>query len=121
MSNAPYITARGRGVGPASSRTGPLLAACVIALIVFLVDLVTPIGADIGVLYVIPVLLTAFTGSARVTFLAAAQASILTLVGAVLSPEATTFWIAAANRVTALLVIWTTTAILTRFERTGLA
>jgi PAS domain S-box-containing protein len=121
MISAPYITARGRGVGPAPSRTGPLMAACVIALIVFLVDLVTPLGADIGVLYVIPVLLTAFAGSARITFLAAAQASILTLVGAVLSPGSTTFWIAAANRFTALLVIWTTTAILTRFERTNLA
>src|SRR5947209_18404425 len=121
MISAPHITARGRGVGPAPSRTGPLVAACVIAVIVFLVDLVTPLGADIGVLYVIPVLLTAFAGSARITFLAAAQVSILTLVGAVLSPGSTTFWIAAANRFTALLVIWTTTAILTRFERTGMA
>jgi PAS domain S-box-containing protein len=121
MRSAPHITARGRGVGPAPSRTGPLAAACVVALIVFFVDIVTPLGADIGVLYVIPLLLTAFAGSARITFLAAAQASILTLVGAVLSPASGTFWLAAANRLTALLVIWTTTAILTRFERTGTA
>jgi len=121
MNSAPHITARGRGIVPAQSRTGMLAAACVLALIVFLVDIVTPLGADIGMLYVIPLLLTAFVGSVRITVLAAALASVLTLAGAKLSPGAGTFWLAGANRLTALLVFWTTTAILTRFARTGLA
>ena len=121
MNSAPHITARGRGIVPAQSRTGMLAAACVLALIVFLVDIVTPLGADIGMLYVIPLLLTAFVGSVRITVLAAALASVLTLAGAKLSPGAGTFWLAGANRLTALLVFWTTTAILTRFERTGMA
>ena len=121
MRSALHITARGRGVGPEPSRTRMLVAAYVFALVVFVIDIITPLGADIGVLYVIPLLLTAFIGSARITFLAAAQASVLTVVGAVLSPGSGTFWLAAANRLMPLLVIWTTTAILTRFERTGMA
>ncbi len=102
-------------------RPGVLILAAVLGLAVFVVDVVTPLGVDLGVLYVIPLLLTGFGGSAGIAVLAAAQASILTVVGAALSPSTTTFWLAVSNRLVALIVIWVTAAILLRFRRTDLA
>lgn len=119
MTRAPHVAASGPPA--ALARPMMLVTAAVLALAVFVVDIATPLGADLGVLYVIPLLLTAFGGSGRVAVYGAVQASILTIAGAVLSPGADTFWFAIANRLVALVVIWVTTAILLQFQRTGLA
>jgi two-component system CheB/CheR fusion protein len=98
-----------------------LLAAAVLAAVIFVVDVRTPLGTDLGVLYVIPLLLTAFSGRSRVTPAAAAIASVLTITGAFLSPAGNSLTVAATNRVVALIVIWITAAIIARFRRTGVA
>ena len=114
-------TPRTASVGSRPSGFPVLLVAGALAAGIFVVDLRTPLGADLGVLYVIPVLLTAFSGRSRVTPMAAAMASVLTIVGAILSPSATSLWEALANRLMALAVIWVTTAILGRFRQTDAA
>lgn len=100
---------------------GAFVLAAVITAGAFALDVMTPFGVDIGVLYVIPLLLTAFGASTRTTVAAAISASVLTISGAALSPGTASLRLVLGNRVTALVVIWVTAAILLRFQRTGLA
>jgi PAS domain S-box-containing protein len=96
-----------------------LTAACLAAGI-FVVDVSTPLGADVGVLYVIPLLVGALSGPPRFLLPAVGVSSALTVIGAWAaagpSPSRAT-----ANRVIALAVIWTAAIVLSRFRRTWLA
>jgi len=98
-----------------------MLAAAVLAAVVFAVDILTPLGANLDVLYVVPLLLTMFGGSVTATIASAATVSALTLVGAVFSHGAVSIPIAVASRAVALTVIWITAAIVVRFRRADLA
>ena len=121
MTDAPHVTSPHATPRSGPAHKGMMFAAAVMAAVVFAVDLLTPLGVDLGVLYVIPLLLTAFGGSVRVTIGSAAIASALTLIGALLSPGVISLPIAVANRVIALTVIWITAAIVLRFRRIDLA
>src|SRR5262249_54433504 len=104
---------------------GPILnratiSAALLALAIFVVDLSTPLGVDIGVLYVVPLLVGTLSGPPRFLFIAAAVASVMTIAGALVSGEAAAPAVAIVNRFIALGVIWTTAAVLARFRRTWL-
>jgi two-component system CheB/CheR fusion protein len=95
------------------------ISAAVLASGIFLIDLFTIHGAGVSVLYVLPLLIGTLDGPPRFQFVAAAVASILSLIGLTLSPasqaedELTT-------RAMSLVVIWTTAIVLGRFRRTWL-
>jgi PAS domain S-box-containing protein len=104
---------------------GPLLnratvSAALLAVAIFLVDVSTPLGVDIGVLYVLPLLVGTLNGPPRFLVIAAAVASVLTVVGAWLSPAGASLGQAWTNRGIALGVIWTTGLVLARFRHTWL-
>lgn len=81
-------------------------AALLLAAAVFLGDLRLPLGASVPSLYVAVVLLGLWSPLRRFTAAAAVIVSILTVLGAVLSPAGPSPWMAAVNRPTALMVIW---------------
>lgn len=106
-------------VAPAAPETRLLnpatISAAVLAAAIFAVDLLTPLGAGIGALYVLPLLVGTLSGPPRFQLIAAGVASALTLVGAWLSPGQSTL-----GRAVALGVIWTTAVVLRRFRATWL-
>jgi len=76
-------------------------------VVIFLADLRVPLGFAGGVPYVIAVLASAWTGRTRYIMAVSVIASGLTIVGYFASPEGATGGIVMANRVLALVVIWT--------------
>jgi PAS domain S-box-containing protein len=96
------------------------VSAAILAALIFAVDLSTPTGAGVGLLYVVPLLVATLNGPPRFQLVAAAAASGLTICGLLLAPPGVPMRFAAANRGLALIVIWTTVFVLGRFRRTWL-
>lgn len=123
MINAPHVAGAGT-TGAGTNRVRLLnratVTAAVLGVAIFLVDVSTPLGIDIGVLYVIPLLVGTLSGPPRFLLFAAAVASLLTVAGAWVSPEGPSLAIALANRGIALTVIWTAAIVLSRFRETWL-
>jgi hypothetical protein len=80
----------------------------VLAAGVFALDLALPLGAAIGMLYAVPVLVTLWFPRRRYTILAALAATLLILMGFFLSPPGGELWVALFNRTASLLLIWST-------------
>jgi PAS domain S-box-containing protein len=97
------------------------LSAALLAAGIFAVDVSVPLGVDVGVLYVIPLLVGALSGPPRFLVVAAAASSMLTVAGAWAAPDGSAAGIALANRGVALALIWTAAVVLARFRRTWLA
>jgi PAS domain S-box-containing protein len=96
------------------------ISAALLATAIFVVDLLTPLGLDIGVLYVIPLLVGTLNGPPRFLFIAAGVASAMTLAGGFLSVHGGVPPSGIVNRGIALTVIWTTAIVLARFRHTWL-
>jgi len=96
------------------------VSAAILAALVFLVDTQSPLGYGLGVLYVVPLLVGTLSGPPRFQFVAASVATLLTVVGAALSPAKADMSFLLVNRGLALVVIWSTSLVLGRFRRTWL-
>ena len=90
--------------------------------LIFAVDLRLPTGVAAGIPYVAPVLLTLWFQRARVPLLAAAAATILTLIGFVLAEqEVRAVPFVLTNRLLAVGAIWATAALVALYIRADLA
>src|SRR4051812_11012626 len=98
-----------------------MLSAIVLAAVTLVIDVVTPEGSGVEMLYVLPLLVGTFSGPPRFQLVAAGVASILTILGAVLPPHGGPTGIVLSNRLISLTIIWTTSIVLGRFRRTWLA
>jgi PAS domain S-box-containing protein len=116
MINAPHAQA-----SPIRLLNRATISAAVLAAAIFIADIATPSGVDLGALYVVPLLVGTLSGPPRFQWLAAGVASMLTLIGAAASPKGPWQQIASLNRIVALTVIWTTAVVLARFRGTWLA
>ncbi|MBF0109957.1 MAG: PAS domain S-box protein [Magnetococcales bacterium] len=83
-----------------------------VALVVAVIDFLTPLGIADSVLYVGLVLLGRWFPKRKHIILLAVSATLLTIAGYFLSPPMENEWIAIVNRGFALLAIWTTALIL---------
>lgn len=93
------------------------LTCSIIALIILLVDFVTPLGVANGVLYITVVLLSLKSPEKRFTLVVASICTLLVGIGYVGSPPSEIpMYQVFANRAMAILVIWVT-AILTLIQR----
>jgi len=117
MIDAPHLL-ESRTLEPIPLVNPATIGALLLALGIFAVDVSMPLGVDVGVLYVIPLLVGAFSGPPRFAMIAAAASSALTVIGALASEEGVTAVVALANRGIGLAVIWTAAAVLARFRRT---
>ena len=89
-----------------------------LAVVIFGVDLVMPLGVAEAVPYVAVVLVILRSPEPRDPLYAAVGCSVLTLIGFFLSPKGSELWLAEINRVMALFAIWAT-AILARQIKTA--
>ncbi len=76
--------------------------------VIFIVDIMFPLGVAGGVPYVAVVLLAMWAHSQRFIYVTAVLASFLTVAGYFLSPEGGILWMVLANRTLALFAIWVT-------------
>jgi two-component system CheB/CheR fusion protein len=95
------------------------ISAAVLAGAIFVIDLVTPRAAGVGVLYVLPLLVGTLAGPPRFQFVAATVVSVLALAGYLLKPGETEA-LTHSSRAIAIVVIWTTAIVLHQFRRTWL-
>jgi PAS domain S-box-containing protein len=116
MINAPHAA-----MSPIRLLNRATISAAVLAAAIFAADIATSSAVDLGALYVVPLLVGTLSGPPRFQWVAAGVASVLTLIGAWVSPKAPWPHIAAMNRIVALAVIWTTAVVLARFRGTWLA
>jgi hypothetical protein len=84
------------------------IAAAVLAAGIFVFDMVVPRGTNVGVLYVLPLLVATLSGPPRFQFVAAAVATGLAVLALILSPASVTAPFAIVNRAIAVAVIWAT-------------
>lgn len=104
------------------SRDGELLAAAgVITIIVFLLDLRLPIGIAVSALYGIVILFGLFIRIGGFAFWAAIVTTVLTIVGAWLSPPGGTLLYAIVNRALTLIGVWVTAWLVSVYARVGRA
>ena len=96
------------------------ISAAVLAGAIFVLDLATPRAAGVGMLYVLPLLVGTLEGPPRFQFVAATVVSVLAVTGHLLAPAAGSESFASSPRAIAILVIWTTAAVLRQFRRTWL-
>lgn len=91
---------------------GTALLACLI----FVLDVLTPLGVAVGVLYTTLVVLAIWSPHRRFIFLVAMGASVLTLLDIFLSPGES-HWMALSNRVLSLFTIWIAAVLLFLLKR----
>jgi two-component system CheB/CheR fusion protein len=96
------------------------LGAAVLAALIFAADTMTPRGAGVALLYVVPLLVATLEGPPRFQFVAAGVTSLLAAGGLMLAPPGAPGSLPYATRGIAILVIWTTAVVLGRFRRTWL-
>lgn len=89
----------------------PLVIAVFLAVAVFGVDLLVPLGFAGGVLYLIPLLITLSSKDLSHALVVAVLSTFLTLLGFLLSPSGGILWIVLLNRGLALMVIWATMSV----------
>ena len=106
---------------PPKPQTRPLLmaAAILLTLGVFAADFTAAPGIDIHVLYVLPVLLVSFAGSAQLAIAGTWVTSLLTVAGLLRLPLADLPAFALPDRLIALAIIWTTATIVLRLRATS--
>ena len=88
-----------------------------IAIGIFILDLSLPPGVAGGVPYVALVLVSLYAPWRHYSFILAAVATVLTILGFLLSPPAGIPWMAVANRLLALFAIWATALLCGRRKR----
>ncbi len=85
-------------------------------VIVFVLDVMTPLGIAIWALYALPLGLTRWSSSGRLTFIIAGGCTALIVLGYFYSPAGASFDIAVINRSLGVLMVWIT-AFFLKFER----
>ncbi len=89
-----------------------------LAVVIFAVDWLTPLGVAGGVPYIACVLIAARLADRRFILTVATATSVLTLLAFALAPAGPSpFWIVATNRMLALAAIWITAGLLIAYER----
>jgi PAS domain S-box-containing protein len=98
-----------------------ITVAVVAAAIIFLVDLELPLGVGITALYGIVVLLGIFVRNPKFPLWMSAAATVMTIVGALLSPPGGSLFYGIINRALTLVGIWVTAWLVTRYGSVGRA
>ncbi|MGH7232160.1 MAG: hypothetical protein ACREJU_12490 [Nitrospiraceae bacterium] len=113
-------------LGPAHGANYVLLSGLIfVAAVLCLLQLYLPIGIAVGMLYIVPVLISLWVPNRRYTAAAALAGTALTILGFFISEPAsaldpdTVFWIGLLNRALTLFLIWTTTFVVLLYKRAG--
>jgi len=103
----------------ASRQRGLLLSCVLLSAAVLVFDLTLPLGVAGGVPYVLVVLVALRVDDDRATYAFAGLATLLTLVGLLLSSPQGIYWMVLTNRALALFAIWATALLGLGMKRTA--
>lgn len=93
------------------------LTASALAGFILFIDILTPLGVADAILYVALVMFCFWASDSRAPFIMAVTASVLTLVGAMLSPPGEAHWdVPVANRAFSMIAIWISAIIVWKFK-----
>ena len=97
------------GDRPVTSQPSSRLAISVVlsTMVVFIGDIVTPLGFAVAILYVAPLLISSFLYEPRLPFRIAGANTVLIVAGFVLSPPGAPIAYAVFNRTLTVIVLWT--------------
>lgn len=84
---------------------------------IFALDLLTPMGVAIPMLYSALVLLGLWSPHPKFALIAAIMAALLSVLGAIITPPGGVAWLGLTNRLVALLIVWTTAFLVMRYKR----
>jgi signal transduction histidine kinase len=93
------------------------LAVIVIAVLLFVVDLLLPLGVAAGTPYVVVVLLAAWMPWPRMPLHMAALCSLLTIAGGFWSPQGGVLWMGIVNRALGITMLWIAAILVLRRRR----
>jgi hypothetical protein len=79
-----------------------------LTLIVFVLDVLTPVGIAIWALYVLPLGFTRWSAVKHLVFIVAGACTALIILGYVYSPPGASFEVAIMNRMLGVLMVWIT-------------
>jgi len=88
-----------------------------LVLVVFVLDLLTPLGTAVWLLYVIPVYFSAVSRRSQTQYFITALCSVLVLLGLILSPPGIPYSLGFFNRVLCAAALWVVTGALIRRRR----
>ena len=94
-----------------------LILTIVLGVSIFGIDLTLPLGVAIPMGYIGPVLITLWLPRHSDTLAAAAVATLLTVLGALISPPGGVVWIGVVNRALAIAIVWMTAALVLLHKR----
>jgi hypothetical protein len=83
-----------------------IISCSLIALVIFIIDSLTPLGVAGGVPYILVILISLWAKNRQLTVYMAIAGSILTIIGFYSSPPGGELWKVLANRSLALFAIW---------------
>ncbi|MDH5472828.1 MAG: ATP-binding protein [Gammaproteobacteria bacterium] len=86
-----------------------VVVCCLLCILFFTVDIITPLGVAAGVPYIIVIMISLYIPNNKVTIFFALVTSMLTVIGLFASPIGGEEWKVFTNRLLALLAIWITT------------
>ena len=87
-------------------------------VIVFIIDLLLPLGIAVGILYLAPLLIVSFSRKLSHLYLCATMCSFLCVVSAFLSPSIDTIWKPILNRFISISVLWIVTMLIQQLSKT---
>ena len=79
-----------------------------LGMLMFVIDVLTPLGVAVPVLYVGLIVIATWSPHPRFTVMSAGGFTALTVAGFFLSPSQGEIWVAATNRALVIFVIWAT-------------
>ncbi|MEH6477671.1 MAG: PAS domain S-box protein, partial [Sneathiella sp.] len=94
-----------------------VMLSAAVSAVIFLSDMLLPLGVAAGIPYVLTVLLGAWLPWRHSIVVLATICTILTILGYFFSPTGGIPWVVLANRALALLAIWTTAILLFQREK----
>jgi PAS domain S-box-containing protein len=94
-----------------------LALAMILVVAVFVVDLITPLGVAVGTIYAVVMLFGLKLPVAAHNIALGVAASVLTVVGAWLSPAGGVGWMIGVNRGLSLLLIWSASLLVLRHRQ----
>ncbi len=95
-----------------------MMVIVLLILLALTIDVMTPLGVALGVLYILPLLVTLSLQNTRLTLMVALTASFLILLGYGVSPEGGELWKVVGNRTMCILAVWGTYLVVLRNIRT---
>ncbi|MEE8301420.1 MAG: PAS domain S-box protein, partial [Candidatus Tectomicrobia bacterium] len=94
-----------------------VLLSAILAILLFVIDLLVPLGVAASVPYVAVVLVSLWQPRRRYTFVLAAGCSLLVIGGYLFSAPGGIAWMVVTNRLLALCVIWVTAILVTQRQQ----